>query len=85
MRHLDLSCGSGPHNPCEVAKLFGSNILEPVFVEQNQPIEFRLADLALEGIPFSENYFYSVSAINFLEPLPRQVTVAEQKIIHLLT
>ena len=73
MRHLDLGCGSNPHNPYNAEQLFGCDLKHSESVENVSFVDFKTADLAFEEIPFQDEMFDSVSAINFLEHIPRQV------------
>lgn len=68
-RHLDLGCGPSPRNPFNMDLLFGVD-LTPL---KELDIEVRRANLAVESIPFEENYFDSVSAFDFFEHIPRQI------------
>ena len=73
MKHLDLGCGSNPHNPYNAEQLFGCDLKHSESVENVSFVDFKTADLAFEEIPFQDEMFDSVSAINFLEHIPRQV------------
>ena len=73
MKHLDLGCGSNPHNPYNADQLFGCDLNHPDSVHNVSFVDFKTADLAFEEIPFQDEKFDSVSAINFLEHIPRQV------------
>lgn len=73
-KHLDLGCGINPHNPYHRETLFGIDIREDslgLFAKRG--IIVKKANLILEKIPFEDNYFDSVSAIDFLEHIPRQI------------
>ena len=73
MKHLDLGCGSNPHNPYNSDQLFGCDLKHPESVHNVYFADFKTADLAFEEIPFQDEMFDSVSAVNFLEHIPRQV------------
>ena len=73
MKHLDLGCGSNPHNPYNAEQLFGCDLKHSESVENVSFVDFKTADLAFEEIPFQDEMFDSISAINFLEHIPRQV------------
>ena len=73
MKHLDLGCGSNPHNPYNADQLFGCDLKHPESVHNVYFVDFKTADLAFEEIPFQDEMFDSISAINFLEHIPRQV------------
>jgi SAM-dependent methyltransferase len=67
-RHLDLGCGSVPRNPYSRNELFGVDI----GASRKMGIaDIRQANLALQAIPFPNQYFDSVSAFDFLEHIPR--------------
>lgn len=72
--HLDLGCGTNPQNPYHREKLFGLDIRDDVQeLLAKHGISFRKANLIFERIPFDDNYFSSISAIDFLEHIPRQI------------
>ncbi len=75
-RHLDLGCGSRPHNPYNSAELHGVDITEPSTV---LPLTFRQANLAVDAIPYPDHYFDSVSAFDVLEHVPRVLGTADGK------
>lgn len=66
--HLDLGCGAVPRNPYHRARLCGVDIRA---VPAQGDIEVRVANVALEPIPWADNSFASVSAFDFLEHVPR--------------
>jgi SAM-dependent methyltransferase len=67
-RHLDIGCGSRPRNPYGCEQVYAVDI-SPV---SNLPAEFfRAANLTTGPIPFEDNFFYSLSAYDFLEHVPR--------------
>ena len=49
-RTLDLGCGLRPKNPFQMDQVYGVDISE------NTPLNIRGADLAVEPIPFENNY-----------------------------
>jgi SAM-dependent methyltransferase len=65
-RHLDIGCGEKPRNPYGRKELYGIDV-----AVKNPSERFREGNLALEPIPFPDNYFQSVSAYDFLEHVPR--------------
>ena len=79
MKHLDLGCGLNPHNPYNADQVFGCDIIQPDGAHTAPFTDFKLADLAFENIPFEDETFDSISAINFLEHIPRQVTFGRRQ------
>jgi SAM-dependent methyltransferase len=67
-RHLDLGCGNSLRNPYARDNLYGVDIQQAL---STSGIEIRRANVAVEPIPFPDNYFDSVSAYDFLEHVPR--------------
>jgi len=67
-RHLDLGCGIAPRNPYGRRELCGIDIRP---LESTPQVEFRRANVVLEPIPYPDNHFASVSAVDFLEHVPR--------------
>lgn len=67
-RHLDLGCGSRPRNPYQRDELYGVDIRQATSANG---FEVRQANVAVDPIPYAENYFDSVSAYDFLEHVPR--------------
>lgn len=66
--HLDLGCGAVPRNPYHRARLCGVDIRAvPTLGE----VELRVANVALEPIPWADSSFASVSAFDFIEHVPR--------------
>lgn len=68
-KHLDLGCGTQPKNPYDAKFLFGVDIRE--YCAPNLTI--KKANLAVEPIPYEDNFFDSVSAYDFLEHVPRLI------------
>ena len=72
-RHLDLGCGKFPRNPYSRGALCGVDI-RPL---QDRPssaqpgFDYRVANLAIDPIPFDDDSFGSVSAYDFIEHVPR--------------
>ena len=67
--HLDLGCGPSPKNPFGYEKLYGIDIRKNNGELNNATIV--TANLAIEPIPFPDNFFDSVSAYDFFEHVPR--------------
>ena len=62
---LDLGCGPNPKNPFLATEVFGVDINN--FNNSN----IKIADLAIESIPFEDNLFDFVTGFDFLEHIPR--------------
>lgn len=72
--HLDLGCGTSPQNPYRASNLFGIDIRDDVQgLVMPRGISIKKTNLIFDKIPFEGNYFASVSAIDFLEHVPRQI------------
>jgi SAM-dependent methyltransferase len=68
-RHLDLGCGTKPRNPYKFSELCGVDLYRSEAIDDT--FDIRVANLSIEGIPFPDNHFDSVSAFDFLEHIPR--------------
>lgn len=68
-RTLDLGSGPAPINP------FGFDEVYGVDIYNTGNANVRVADLVIEPIPFEDNYFDGVTAIDFLEHLPRTLYI----------
>ena len=64
---LDLGCGLKPRNPFNADELFGIDI------RPNENQNIKIADLAIEAIPFPDDHFDYVSAYDFIEHIPRVI------------
>jgi len=73
-RHLDLGCGIAPRNPYGRRELCGVDIRP---LESTPQVEFRRANVVLDPIPYPDNHFGSVSAIDFLEHVPRLLSTTD--------
>jgi len=74
--HLDLGCGANPQNPYHQSNVFGIDIRDDVQALLAQSgITMKKANLVFDKIPFEDNYFDSISAIDFLEHVPRQINL----------
>jgi len=73
-KHLDLGCGTNPKNPYGRTHLFGIDIRDDAQILLAQRgIAIKKANLVFDKIPFEDNFFDSVSAVDFLEHVPRQM------------
>jgi SAM-dependent methyltransferase len=71
-KHLDIGCGGSPRNPYGQEELFG---IDNYVMNEN----IRRANLAIDKIPFDDNYFDSISAFDVLEHIPRQAVDYQKK------
>lgn len=67
-RHLDLGCGKFPRNPYGRGELHGIDVRPP---PSGAGFAHRVANLAVEPIPYVDDSFASVSAFDFIEHVPR--------------
>jgi len=72
-RHLDLGCGLDAKNPYNMDELYGCDIRDRSPDDLSLNFNYFRANLSLDSIPFSDNFFDSVSAYDFLEHIPRQM------------
>jgi SAM-dependent methyltransferase len=73
-RHLDLGCGDNPRNPYRRDELHGVDFAESANLPAG--VKMRLANLSVDLLPYSDSYFDSVSAYDFLEHIPRIMTTS---------
>lgn len=73
-RHLDLGCGKFPRNPYGRAELCGVDVRT---LAPDTGFDYRVANLALEPIPYPDSSFGSVSAYDFIEHVPRILASAD--------
>lgn len=73
-RHLDLGCGAYPRNPFGANELHGIDIRNRLSEGMDQ-VSFAKANLVLEPIPYSDGFFDSISAYDFLEHIPRLICI----------
>lgn len=64
-KSLDLGCGPSPRNNFNADEAYGVDILD--FRNPN----IKIADLAIDPIPFEDNSFDYVTGHDFLEHIPR--------------
>lgn len=72
-RALDLGCGPQPRNK------FGAQELYGIDVRSGLGENIRRADLAIEPIPFGNEYFDFVTAFDFIEHVPRVIYTPERR------
>lgn len=68
-KSLDLGCGRAPKNPFNADAVFGVDY----GMRPDLPDNIRLADLAVEPIPFESDSFEFVTAHDFIEHVPRVI------------
>ena len=71
---LDLGCGTNPRNPYNTDTIYGIDIRS----SPDNP-NIKVADLAVEEIPFESDYFDAVSAFDFIEHIPRVIYMPERR------
>jgi SAM-dependent methyltransferase len=71
---LDLGCGTNPRNPYNADSTYGIDIR----TSPDNP-NIKVADLAVESIPFESDYFDAVSAFDFIEHIPRVIYMPERR------
>ena len=72
-KSLDLGCGPNPKNPFLADEVFGIDI--NTFNNPN----IKIADLAIDPIPFEENTFDYISGFDFLEHIPRILYIGRER------
>ena len=70
---LDLGCGLQPKNPFNAVEVYG------IDVRDDADANIVKADLVVDTIPFPDNSFDYVSAIDFLEHVPRLIYVPQRR------
>lgn len=75
-KHLDLGCGVNPFNPYSRDELYGCDIRD--LDEELGYLNFKYSkvNLVVAKIPFPDQFFDSISAMDFLEHIPRQMLLA---------
>ena len=73
---LDLGCGPRPRNTFNADTVYGIDINRVDAVEGFQIVQ---ADLAIERIPFHDNFVDYVTAFDFLEHVPRVLYLPHRK------
>lgn len=69
---LDLGCGLNPKNPFNADEIYGVDIREG-----NEKV--LIADLAVEPIPFADDFFDYCTAFDFIEHIPRVIYTPKRK------
>ena len=72
-KSLDLGCGPNPKNPFLADEVFGIDI--NTFNNPN----IKIADLAIDPIPFEGNTFDYISGFDFLEHIPRILYIGRER------
>ena len=72
MKSLDLGCGANPKNPFDAKEVFGVDV-------RDLGDGIKRANLFLETIPFENDVFDFVTAYDFVEHLPRVLTIFDHQ------
>jgi len=70
---LDLGCGPIPRNPFLADEVFG------VDIKSFDNPKIKIADLAIDSIPFEDNHFDYISGFDFLEHIPRILYIGKER------
>jgi len=73
MNALDLGCGPNPRNP------FAADFVYGVDLQTFDNPLIKVADLAIQPIPFDDCMFEYVTAYDFLEHIPRQLYLSDSQ------
>jgi SAM-dependent methyltransferase len=73
IKSLDLGCGITPRNPFNAEELYG------VDIRGSEDKKILIADLAIDSIPFNDNFFDYCSAYDFIEHIPRVIYIPKRK------
>ena len=71
-RHLDLGCGNNPRNPYGQAIVHGIDIGE---YHGDQDVNYTRCNVIYSVLPFHDSTFDSVSAYDFIEHIPRLISI----------
>jgi SAM-dependent methyltransferase len=74
-KHLDIGCGYKPRNPYQCSLLAGIDLYKSEKLSAD--VEFKIANLSIDSIPFADNSFDSISAFDVIEHIPRILQTAE--------
>lgn len=80
MIHLDIGCGRNPRNPYDASEVHGVDI-DPDVIKLGK--NYKYANIAIESLPYKDNFFDSISAFDVLEHIPRQAIDFEKNTIKL--
>lgn len=72
-KHLDLGCGLNPFNPYSRDDLYGCDIRD--INPEPGGFKYIKVNLVVAKIPFHDCFFDSISAMDFLEHIPRQIVL----------
>lgn len=72
-KSLDLGCGPDPKNLFQADEVFGIDIRDDLGPH------IRMADLVIEPIPFEDNAFDFVTAVDFIEHIPRVIYMPQRR------
>jgi SAM-dependent methyltransferase len=78
LKHLDLGCGISPKNPYKAKYLYGIDIeiINKNKIQTDCVVkEIKSKNLILDQIPYAEDFFDSISAYDFLEHIPRIISL----------
>lgn len=81
-KHLDLGCGFNAKNPYKMEQLYGCDIRERSIDDPSINFNYSKANLSLDPIPFSDSFFDSISAYDFLEHIPRQALLSNGEMVN---
>lgn len=72
-KSLDLGCGLRLRNPLNTDEVFGIDI------RPRSENNIKVCDLAIQDIPYPDNFFDCVTAYDFIEHIPRILYVPERR------